>query len=106
MRRLRRQERRRRSGVRDQADDRAVARGGVVELVGQRQAAGALDVLHHNPGIARNVLAEMRRHETARKIVAGPRRKADAQLNLLAAIEIGHSVLRLRAADRRDHEAE
>ena len=59
-----------------------------IEIVGRLEAAGAGHVLRHDGGMARNVLAEMARHQPSIGIVAAADAVADEERDSLALVEV------------------
>jgi hypothetical protein len=90
----------RRERVLDHPDGGAVARRDGGEIVGHLQPAGAGHVLRHHGRIARDMLADMPRHEPGPQVVLAAHADADQNVDRLAAIEIGN-----RSGARRRSEA-
>src|SRR5215472_1870986 len=69
------------------AEHRAVLRGGVVNIIGGTQAAGARHVLDHDRWMARNVLAEMSSKYARAGVIPAADAVADNDGDRAAAIE-------------------
>ena len=89
--------------VAEHADVSAVARRLREQIVRHVDAAGAGHVLRHHVGIARNVLADMARHQARMQIVFAADAHSDQHVDGLAAIEVGR---RLGLRGRRCHARE
>ena len=84
----------------DQAELGAILGRHVVEVVGREDAAGALHVLDHDRGRARQMLRQMPRHRARIGIVGAARVEADDQVDRAAFVELLDG-LRARQAPRR-----
>ena len=78
-----------RHSARDDAELRAIARRDIVELVGQRQRAGAGRVLDDDRGIAGDIGPHVARQDPRDTIVGTAGAVTDRQRDGLAAVEVG-----------------
>src|SRR5258707_14485911 len=74
--------------------DRAVPGGGIVDIIGRRETARARHVLHDDARSARDMLAEVARHQTRLSIVAAARAGADDERYLPAGVELRNRLRR------------
>ena len=95
--RLRRAEQRlERRIVLHEADHRAVALGGGIEIIGRGEPAGARHVAHDDGRMAGNVRADMAGNRPRQGVVAAGRAGGDDQRHRAAAVEIGDRIGRRR----------
>ena len=91
-----------RHSARDDAELRPIAHRDIVELVRQRQRAGAGRVLDYDRGVARDICPHVARQDPRDAIVGAAGAIADRQRDGLASVEVG-DLFSPHIAKRRGH---